>query len=62
MKQLWELDRDRDNEWKLFDASAKLAGYASGEACANQNGWWRVGYLIAENWVDAIRKAKEKRP
>lgn len=54
---LWYCVRyPQSNEWKLFDSSAKLAGFASGAAAADSLGAWQWDYGYAANQMDAIRR------
>ena len=61
-KPLWWCVRyPESNEWKLFDSSAKLAGFASGAAVADNFGLWQMDYSTATDRMDSIRRKKEKK-
>lgn len=61
-KPLWWCVRfPESNEWKLFDSSAKLAGFKSGAAVADSFGLWQMEYEAATDRMDSIRRKKEKK-
>ena len=58
-KPLWYCVRfPESNEWRLFDSSAKIAGFASGAAAADNFGMWQMDYSSASDWMDAIRRRR----
>lgn len=61
-KPLWYCVRfPKSNEWKLFDSSAKLAGFASGAAVADSFGLWQMDYSAASDRMDSIRRARNEK-
>ena len=60
-KPLWFCVRyPESNEWKLFDSSAKLAGFKSGKEAADQLGAWQWDYSFGSDQMDSIRRARRE--
>lgn len=56
---LWWCVRFKDSvEWMLFDSSAKLAGFTSGEAAADSIGMWQMDYEAASSAMDTIGRSR----
>ena len=60
-KPLWFCVRyPESNEWKLFDSSAKLAGFKSGKEAADKLGAWQWDYSFGSDQMDTIRRGRAR--